>query len=633
MTLTQEEQKLLEEALANGIKHPMVSRKVVRPSTEQRTPTDSLPVESNKIESESSSSKPSTLVPSNPSSLGTADASSSSYSADGKYFTLLDAFPNAATFLMFFDSSLRSGKKSLYPWQIEELLRLSDKETWRIDNKLQYYLLANNGSGKDAFIIAGFVCFVLCCWRRYKLVVTSSSDNQLDTQTRVYIRDLAQSVNAYLRTDWGWTTDAIDIKAESFKATRGFSGTEVYTFVSKEGGKVEGYHPFPDADEKEGCIVIVNEGKSIPEEIHLHLKKCTYNMWLEVSSAGEQSGEFYKAITSDRTIHYPRQPEAFRPFCRIITYKDTPHKIREAEEEILALGIEHPFIKNTYLSKFSSLGELVAITEVILDKCIKTCNQKIILGIGKHAGLDFAAGGDECSFTPWDENEYLAEINWRVKDTETTIDILIGRDEVHTGLFQQWGFMKETAYKITGDDNGLGEPIINSLHRRGWPISRIKNQGSARRKDRFLNRGAEIYSSLARIVEGCFLNFNGKLSAKAKRQLITRHYTVEGQGKFKLIPKEDETESPDRADAIVLAWAQWTVLDFLDDKVKKLEQPRTPGPLVTQAKALKQGDIITNQALQWELEGMLGYNKRPAPTEEPTLKKRNILTALRSIYN
>lgn len=621
ITLDSDEQKLLEEALANGARSPQAPRKIALQSTETT-------IQDLRVKSVEQNEPPKSLVQSNDPS-----ANASSFSPNGKYFTLLEAFPNAAVFLMFFDSSLRTGKKSLYPWQIEELLRLStDKGKWRIDNKLQYYLLANNGSGKDAFIIAGLVCFILCCWRRYKVIITSSSDNQLDTQTRVYIRDLAMSVNAYLRTDWGWTTDAIDIKAESFKATRGFSGTEVYTFVSKEGGKVEGYHPFPDADPGEGCIVIVNEGKSIPEEIHLHLKKCTYNMWLEVSSAGEQSGEFYKATTSERTIHYPREPEAFRPFCRTITYRDTPHKIREAEEEILALGLDHPFVKNTYLSKFSSLGELVAITEIILDKCLSTCNRRIIVGMGRHAGLDFAAGGDECSFIPWDENELLAEINWRVKDTEKTIDILIGADDKSIGLFQQYGFTKETAYKITGDDNGLGEPIINSLHRRGWAISRIKNQGAARRKDRFLNRGAEIYSSLARIIEGCFLNFNGKLSAKAKRQLITRHYTVEGQGKFKLIPKEDETESPDRADAIVLAWSQWTILDFLDDKVKK-EQPRTSAPMLTQAEILKKGSKLPEHQQRWELEKMLGIQAVPPPAGVVFKSRSNPITALRTLYN
>ena len=554
-----------------------------------------------------------------------SNASLSSSAPESKYFTLADAFPNAAVFLMFFDSSLRTGVKMLYPWQIEELMRLSEKDKWKIDHKLLYYLKANNGSGKDAFIIAGIVCYVLCCWKRYKIVVTSSSDNQLDTQTRVYIKDIAQNVNAYMRTVWGWEVDAISIKSETFKAAPGFTGTEVYTFVSKEGGKVEGYHPFPDADPKEGCIVIINEAKSIPEEIHQHLKKCTYNIWIEVSSAGESSGHFSKATTSENTIYYPREPEAFRPFCRVITYKDTPHKIREAEEAIKEFGEDHPFVKNTYLSKDSSLGAQVAITEESLDSCIRLgTGSRIVIGAGKHAGLDFAAGGgDECSFYVFDENTLIAAESWRVRDTEVTEEILIG-DGVSQGLFAKYGFTKAEAEKIVGDDNGLGEPIINGLHKKGWCIGRIKNQGSARRKDRYLNRGAELYGSFSRIIAGGFINFNRLLPAKAKLQLQNRHYSIEGQAKYKLWPKEDESESPDHADAIVLAWSQWTVLDFLDDKVKKPIGPRTPAPMITTAEIVK---ATYHHNMKWQLEGAIGRDKPRG------VNFRNPITSLRSLYD
>ena len=640
IVLTPGEQKLLEEAIRNSKGRKKSTEKLSNRNSEppnecKSDKTSSLiPVEPPHNLEGSSSPSPVLSAPENKTTSGDSNASSNSPFSDSlkrKYFTLADAFPNAAAFLMFFDYSLRTNNKSLYAWQIEELLRLSDRKEWRIDNKFLYYLLANNGSGKDAFIIAGFVVYVLCCWRRYKIIITSSSDNQLDTQTRVYIKDLAESVNAYMRSVWQWDCDAIDIKAESFKATRGFSGTEVYTFVSKEGGKVEGYHPFPDADKGEGCIVIINEAKSIPEEIWKHLKKCTYNYWIEVSSAGSTEGSFYKACTN--AIHYPLQPKAFRPFCRTITYRDTPHKIREAEEEIRESGEDDPFVKNTYLSKFSSLGEQVAVTEESLDACIKNCKEKITIGAGIHAGLDFAAGGgDECSFYVFDENLLIAAVSWRVKDTEVTIDLLIG-DGITQGYFQKYGFTKETAFLITGDDNGLGEPIINSLHRREWPISRIKNQSSALRKDRYLNRGAELYATFSRIVAGNFINFNGKLSAKAKRQLQNRHYKHEGQGKTKLIPKEEEMESPDHADAIVLAWSRWTVLDFLDSKVKKEPAgPRTPSPILGHRGLIKK-QWTREEARRWEMEQIQNEIHNKTASTSVKFRHNTLIKILRTLYN
>jgi len=548
---------------------------------------------------------------------------SSSNLSEQKYFTLADAFPNAAAFLMFFDTSLREGSKMLYSWQIEELIRLSNISEWKIDKKLQYYLLANNGSGKDAFIIAGLVVYVLCCVRRYKVVITSSSDNQLDTQTRIYIKDLATSVNTYMRTVWGWETNAIDIKSESLKAAAGFTGTEVYTFVSKEGSKVEGYHPFPDAPAKEGVIIIINEGKSIPEEIHFHLKKCTYNIWIEVSSAGEAAGSFYKAISdSDK---YPSKPRPFKAWCRTITYLDTPHKMDEAAIAISELGLEHPFVKNTYLSKFSSIGQQVCITEDSLNRCItEGTGKKIKIGAGKHGGIDFAAGGDECCFYVFDENTLIGYQSWRVKDTEDTIDILIGtKDGIVQGLFQKFGIVQADASKFTGDDNGLGEPIINSLHKQGWKISRIKNQQSARRKDRYLNRGAELYGSFARLVEKGYINWNNLCHTKLHRQLVTRHYTIEGQAKYKLVPKEDEVESPDHADAIVLAWSQWSILDFQTDEIK-IEKPRTPSPMLTTSEIAK---VMFRNNMKWQLDGII-QNEKVLPK-----KFKSPITVLRSIYN
>ncbi len=626
--LNYEEQKLLEEAL----RHRPTSAVVPTENLSSPVPNNTASLQQSGVSEDDQT--PNDTPPSSPVQQQSADVALPSASSlvfqsevggDKKYFTLEEAFPNAAVFLMFFDYSLKTGAKQLYPWQIEELLRLSNRSEWRTDNQFLYYLLANNGSGKDAFIIAGFVCYVLCCWRRYKIVITSSSDNQLDTQTRVYIKDLAESVNAYMRSHWEWEANAIEIKAESFRATKGFSGTEVYTFVSKEGAKVEGYHPFPDADPGEGCIVIINEAKSIPPEIHQHLQKCTYNYWIEVSSAGESAGTFYKAVTN--AIYYPQKPKAFRPFCRVVTYKDTPHKQRKAEEDIKECGEDDPFVKNTYLSKFSSLGAQVAITEESLDKCIRTCTQKIVIGAGRHAGLDFAAGGgDWCSFTVFDENELVEIVKWRVRDTEITIDILLG-DGISLGMFQKYGFTKETAENITGDDNGLGEPIINALHRRGWRIGRVKNQGSALRKDRYLNRGAELYGSFSRMVAGCYINFNGKLSVKAKTQLQTRHYDIQGQAKFKLWPKEEESESPDDADSIVLAWCKWSVLDFMDDKVKKTDAiVRTPAPLIPH-KGLLASQISREAISRYAFEGMKFEN-----TATIKFKRNTPITVLRSLY-
>jgi hypothetical protein len=127
-------------------------------------------------------------------------------------------------------------------------------------------LCAANGSGKDAFVIAGFVVFVLCCWQRYKIVITSSSALQLDSQTRTYIKNLCESVNAFMRAKGVMEKDAIDCLTDTFTSNTfskedgskwSMTGSQIITFVTDEGGRAEGHHPWPDALPGEGVIIII----------------------------------------------------------------------------------------------------------------------------------------------------------------------------------------------------------------------------------------------------------------------------------------------------------------------------------------------------------------------------------------
>ncbi len=502
------------------------------------------------------------------------------------YFPL--QFKDAAEFTCFFDPALRSGKKKLYSWQVEELRRLSKKGEYTTEYPFEYTLLAANGSGKDAYIIAGFVSFVLCCWRRYKVVITSSSDLQLDSQTRNYIKFFCQNVNEYLRTN-GVISKAIDIKKETFKAAVhkdkdgreiSLTGTEVITFVTNEGGRAEGHHPFPDADAQEGVILIVNEAKTVPQEIFDHFAKCTYNFLIQVSSAGPSRGHLYNSCV--KSIEYPAPQIKGKPYYRRITAYDCPHiskaKLDREEEEY---GPNDPWFKNTRLSLFSSLGESVVITEELLERCFKI-SKRFSLGLGRRAGLDLSGrGNDFNTFYVIEDNELIAYERWRAADTEQTVDTLVGTDDGKSlGLFQKYGFNKATCgNRISGDDNGIGQGIIDGLAKKGWNIRRVLNQSSAINNQRYLNRGAEMWFTFARILEAGFFHVRKEmLHPDLKRQLCNRHYTQEGAGKMKLWTKAEEkagakgkkhssystdsSDSPDDADALVLAFSTLSVLDF-----------------------------------------------------------------------
>lgn len=496
------------------------------------------------------------------------------------------AFTSAADFVEFFDPTLKSGRKTLHPWQRELLDFLSDRERleagkrprFTLAERLKFLLGAANGSGKDAFIIAGFVTFVLCCWTRYKMIVTSSSGVQLDTQTRTYIKNLCQEVNSYLRQNGVLDEDAIDIKVDSFESKLfdkddgtkyGLTGSKVTTFVTDEGGRAEGHHPWPDAMDGEGVIIIINEGKSVSDEIYTHLSKCTYNIWIEVSSAGEASQHFYRNFSGARDWLDGWKPNEY--YKRKITSYDCPHKpLSTIEADKREYGELSPFFRNTHLTEFVNTSGSVVIVDETLRKCLAKARTRIDIGQPRRAGLDLAGGGDECAFAPFDQNESLGLETWRAKDTELTVDILIGGTDEESGLFQKYGFTKETAHNIYGDDNGLGQPIIDGLAKRGWHITRVRNQSAAWDKTRYLNRGIELWVRFARLVEECIVILPPN-DEKLFKELTNRHYdTAEVQGKRKLLSKEEEkaqgNPSPNRADAIVLAFTGLTIVDFYDGK-------------------------------------------------------------------
>lgn len=504
------------------------------------------------------------------------------------------AFKSASAFVEFFDPAIKAGKRSLHPWQREELDFLSCKEDleagrrprFRTYNRLRYLLLANNGSGKDAYVIASFVSYVICCWPRYKQVITSSSQLQLDTQTRAYIKILLTEVNNYLIQQGVMDEDAIDIKEKMvrsrvFKREDGTSysltGGEIISFVTDEGGRAEGHHPWPDALDGEGVILITNEAKSIPEEIFRHFAKCTFNYWIEVSSAGETSGQFYNVCCNAVSREHGFVPGKY--ILKKVTYKDCPHI---APSEVEAAKDEHgegsAFFRNTFLSEFVSTGDSVVITQETLRKCLANAVHKVDIGQPLRAGLDLGGGGDPCAFYVFDNNVCKGHDSWRAKDTELTIDILIGATDSDSGLFQKFGFTKSTAHNIYGDDNGLGQPILDGLARRGWEVTRVRAQHASSNKTTYLNRGIELWVRFARLVEECIVILP-KDDEQLHKELYNRHYdTSEVQGKRKLLSKDEEkargNPSPNRADAVVLAFTGLSIVDFRSDnkKITKVSQ-------------------------------------------------------------
>lgn len=447
-------------------------------------------------------------------------------------------FENAAEVLAFFDDDIREGRKHLHAWQVEENMRIAQFPA-TTQKPLRYCLCAANGSGKDAMIIAANAIFFCLRYIRARVIITSSSGVQLTSQTESYIRNLAEKVNQKFGMPY------FKINQRYIKCR--FSGSEIRMFATDEAGKAEGYHPFPDAPEPI-LVMIVNEAKSVPEEIIQALKRCTVSHWLYISSPGEPKGSFHYAFTN-------------WPHVKRVTSFDCPHKSLDViEEDRKEFGEHSAIYRSKHLALFTSVDGECVMSEDSVNSCLATKIQSQHQDWPLSVGIDSAAGGDECVVCVTRGNTVVKEYWFREKDTTKSTD------RIDAFLVEQR--VPKDSLHINADDGGVSKAITDGLSRKGWRINRILNQWAAFNKRDFGNRGAENWFKVARFIQLKLVDLS-KLSEKTISQLKSRHYRKGEKDRTYLKKKSEEKaegfDSPDRADAYVLALCQRTVEDFLGE--------------------------------------------------------------------
>lgn len=462
---------------------------------------------------------------------------------EGGYKPVGIDFPNPFLLVCFFDPDIANGIMTLYPWQMEinELLG-TVKPTAK--SPFKYCLLASNGSGKDKFVIAPFAVWFMLTKVRSRTIITTSSGTQLTSQTEPYIKDLCEKVNKF------FGQEVFRIRQRFIKCM--LTGSEVRMFATDEKGKAEGYHPI---DANSEMAIIVNEWKSVKEEITEALRRCTgFNYWLGVSSAGEPKGALYRAYT-DTDLGFTTK--------QVTTY-DCPH---QSESELASDkkqdGEHSAFFRSKHLSEFTSISSRSVIPMELVNDTLKNPPLFTIAQWSMRIGLDLAAGGDENALCFLKGNKVHKEYYFRSVDTTETVK------RIHE-ILKAEKIDKKHQY-LYADDGGVGRPILDMLAKvelgYGYTINRILNQSPALGdKKRYGNRGAENWWRVFRIIEERYFDLNG-LSTKTIEQLYTRNYkqSLLGQKIYLESKKEAKAHgrlSPDRADAFILAFTGLTVENF-----------------------------------------------------------------------
>jgi phage terminase large subunit len=482
------------------------------------------------------------------------------------------AFKTPVDLLVFLDDKVAKGRAKggvdLYPWQIKFMLDFAAGGQ-NYENPFQALVRAANGSGKDKYIIATCAVWLAMCNLRCQCVVTTSSGNQLDTQTCKHIKYLCECANAKIHPKC-WK-----INYRHFTCLD--TGSPIDCYATDEAGKAEGFHPLDD-----GCKMglFMSEAKTVPDEINIAFNKCTgYTHRVHASTPGPMFGHFYdRCVTSvDRSsFSNIKEVAPFKYIHYLVTAHECNHLSKgyiEQMKDELPGGESGAAFRSQVLAEFSEAGEFLVLTYADVWSATKADRQWIKADHNK-AGLDLSEGGDETVLSIRNGNRITKLIPFRLTNSEDTILYL---DE----LFRQEK-LDHPSSLIFADCGGIGRPILNRLIALGWTNIRfVDNRHRAHLPKTYANRGAETWFDTAKLFQ------NKEVSIchdqKLIKQLAGRYYKIRQDNTHILVSKIEcrakGLPSPDRADSVVLAFTDFKSFFRPSKKVKEpFEQPKEEKP-------------------------------------------------------
>lgn len=182
--------------------------------------------------------------------------------------------PIEATFVFLAETVL---KLSLYPWQVDSIMPF-DTASQKL---VQVSLVTPNESGKSSYVIPTLVIGWLMRYARGKVVLTSADGRQLDSQ-------VMPAIEKHRAKFPSWKFIEREIQTPT--------GGNFVAFTTDQPGRAEGWHREDDIDGP--LLIIVDEAKTVPDEIFLAIDRCGYNALLLTSSPGKMHGRFYDSQTT-----------------------------------------------------------------------------------------------------------------------------------------------------------------------------------------------------------------------------------------------------------------------------------------------------------------------------------------------
>lgn len=429
---------------------------------------------------------------------------------------------------------------TLYPWQAEAV------EACRHEHA-SVALVAANGSGKTAAVNTVLLLWWLYAYPRGRAVVTSGSWEQIGSQLWP-----ALMVYDYIFAElYGWEFNSREIRTPQ--------GGFIRPFSTVQPKRAEGHHEKPAINSP--MLILVDEAKGIDEGIYDALNRCTPTCLVLTSSPGRAAGTFYEAFHRNKRLFHTVHVSAF----------DCPHiradRIQRAQILYGPDYDNHPIYRSMILGDFTEGDDAAIIPRRLLEEALA---HKPTARAGRaYTAVDWAAGGDETVMAERRGNQLRILYKDREKDTVKAAEKVVG-------LCRRRGVHPDYSF---GDVCGLGVGIMQAAHAMHRWRFREFNGGAPATDEHYCNVSIQAWHYFRQSLERGEICFPDGLDDETVDQLSTRLLEWDARGRLRAESKEDMAKrgihSPDRADALVMAWWCGRFMEY-DDSPAPDPTPRRP---------------------------------------------------------
>lgn len=412
-------------------------------------------------------------------------------------------------------------KLKLYPWQARILADVCGRQ--------ETAARTPNEAGKTSVVIAALALWCLHEYPGSTVVITSATARAVRTQVFAALEHHKEKFPG-----WHWKDTEIEDN----------HGGRILGFATDSGAKFEGFHAHPDRP----LLIIIDEAKTVQDDIFVAADRCNPSMLLLISSPGGNFGQFHDAFKRKGVS------------AHAVKVQDCPHISAERVDKMREkYGADSDIYRSMILGEFAKGNETGKVVQFLdYERCL--ANPPPWADGARQAFCDFAESGDLCVIAKRTGNRLAIADAWQ---PDGNVAGVAARFETTLRALQKEGYL------LYGDADGTGHGYITTLTLRGIDIRGVKNN-SRPTDSHYFNLVAEQWWTFAKQVRECrwILPHDETL----KRQLCERNQNYverdgiktfgREDGVLQLQPKRKEKgSSPNHADAIVGAAFDYPALE------------------------------------------------------------------------